>query len=407
MLKSKLKFIVIFLISFLLCSYSLVLAADETNTAEATQNDVMPISTDQPVDETVYEVTNGSKILKGDDITVDENVSGNIFVIANSVTINSQIEGDAFVISKKLTVTETGYITNNLFALSDDVLINGVSTNAYISGENVTIQNGFIYSDLIVNCKNLNIFGSIGRNVFSKFDNVSFLTDSLVGLVSGNFTYYSNDEIQIPSEYIQGTVERKSLPTATFQDYLILLGSLLVLTIAIWGLSKWLSPKFINNSSALLKVKKGTILLSGLITLIAVPLISVILLLLKITANIGIILLLIYFVLIFMAKPVFLITISQYISEKLKMNNTIASLGVLIITGIILWAICLIPYVGMIISIITIIIGIGILFSNLLINKSNMNLDDLILKLDEKKKNKKNLKAEKKNNESSKKTKEN
>lgn len=446
MLKNKLKFIAILLISFLLCSYSSVLAVD-TNTAEATQYGVMPISeevnttdsstnsiepregtsdgsetvepvaTDDPSNgivtegevtsegdltaDTTAETTStpGSKFLKGDNVTIDENISGNLFVYANSVTINSQIDGDAFVITKNLTVSETGYVINNLFVISDEVLINGVSNNLYVSAKNVSIENGFIYSDLYVNCENLNIHGSVGRDVISKFDNVSFTTDSLVGLISGNFTYYANEDLQIPTEYIQGTVERKDLPTATFQDYLVLLGSLLVLTLVIWGLSKWISPKFIDNSTKLLKVKKVAIALSGLIGLIGLPIVAFVLLLIGITSNVGLILLLLYMILVFIAKPVFLIATSQYISEKLKMNKTIASLGILILTGIVLWAICLIPYVGFVISIITIIIGIGILFTNLLTRASNADLDKLVEKRKENKSKNKNSKKEKKSND--------
>lgn len=419
MLKNKLKFIAILLISFLLCSYSFVLAVD-TNADEATQNDVMPISeeTNTSASETegdptaattegddVVESTTeptlirGSKILQGEDVTVDDNISGNLLVIADSVTINSQIEGDAFVIAKKLTLSETGYIINNLFVLSDDVFINGVSNNLYISGKNVTIENGFIYNDLFVNCENLNIHGSVGRNVVSKFDNISFYTDSLVGLVSGNFTYYAKEDVEIPSEYVQGTVERKDIPSAGFQDYLVLLGSLLVLTLVIWGLSKWLSPKFIDNSSKLLCAKKGAIALGGIIGLIGLPIVAFVLLLIGITSSVGVVLLLLYLILIFIAKPVFIVAISQFISEKLKMNKTIASLGVLILTGIVLWAICLIPYVGFVISIITIIIGIGILSANLLTIKSNVDLDKLIDRNKEKKLNHKNSKKEKKSND--------
>ena len=104
-------------------------------------------------------------------------------------------------------------------------------------------------------------------------------------------------------------------------------------------------------------------------------------------------------ILVFIAKPVFLIATSQYISEKLKMNKTIASLGILILTGIVLWAICLIPYVGFVISIITIIIGIGILFTNLLTRTSNADLDKLVEKRKENKSKNKNSKKEKKSND--------
>ena len=149
----------------------------------------------------------------------------------------------------------------------------------------------------------------------------------------------------------------------------------------------------------MLQAKKGAIALGGIIGLIGLPIVAFVLLLIGITSNVGLVLLLLYLMLVFIAKPVFIIATSQYISEKLKMNKTIASLGILILTGIVLWAICLIPYVGFVISIITIIIGIGILSATLFNAKSNVDLDTLIEKNKEKKLNHKNSKKEKKSND--------
>ena len=70
--------------------------------------------------------------------------------------------------------------------------------------------------------------------------------------------------------------------------------------------------------------------------------------------------------LIAVSTSVFIIAVNNLICNKLKIQKTIGNFGMLIVTAAVLWVIGLIPYVGTIVGIIAIIIGLGIIVYNLI-----------------------------------------
>ena len=73
-----------------------------------------------------------------------------------------------------------------------------------------------------------------------------------------------------------------------------------------------------------------------------------------------------YFIGIALSVSILVIAINNIICEKLKITKNIGRFGLLIVTGIVFWAIGLIPYVGTIIDIIAIILGLGLIVYNLM-----------------------------------------
>ena len=72
------------------------------------------------------------------------------------------------------------------------------------------------------------------------------------------------------------------------------------------------------------------------------------------------------FILILIGSPIFIITINNIICNKLKIEKTAKTFGILILSSIVLWLIELIPYVGFIVGLIAGIIGLGIITMSLL-----------------------------------------
>ena len=62
-----------------------------------------------------------------------------------------------------------------------------------------------------------------------------------------------------------------------------------------------------------------------------------------------------------LSTSVTIISINNLICKKLNISKNIGTLGVLILTTIVLWAICLIPFVGGLLSILAVIIGMGLI----------------------------------------------
>lgn len=403
MLRKKFGMIVLILITTIALALPVVRADNETEistdqnqstTTENTQsNDATTddSSNDQDVATTTMTEENFKQhdvYLTGDDITIDYVIDGNLFVIANNVTINSQIGGDAFICANTITVGEQGYVFSNLFAVSSNVNIKGVVYDLYILSNDVNIT-GYIYRDIRVSTKNLNIFGTVGRNAFIKFNNIKFAEDSDStntedsssitnrGIINGNLEYTSPNDLNISEEFVTGEIKynQPSSNNYTVQNYLISIGTLLATVILIWLICLWIAPKFVKRTNI---INKKNILPSiglGILAPIILAIVSIILLLIQITMSFGLLLLGLLFLLMGISTSIFIIAINNLICNKLKIQKTIGNFGMLIVTSIILWAISLIPYVGGIVGIIAIIIGMGIIIYNLIIKEKELKVN--------------------------------
>ena len=410
MLKNKTKIITIFAILILLFSSTFVFAENEIP-SQTSSDDVTAETTQTPQTTQTQEtdIKKSDVYLCENNVNIDYIVDGNVFAVGKTVTINSQIGGDAFICAEKVIIDTQGYIFNNLFVVASSVEINGVVYDAYVCAQDFTINGGYIYHDLRAGCENLNIFGTIGRDAFVGSENISFQKDqnSTQGMVNGDFTYYSANELTFPEGAIIGTKIHKEVKIdneTDIQDYIISLGSTLALVVILWLVYLWLAPKFLESTNNLVKNKKSYIIISGLLGLIAIPCISIILLMLGITANVALILLGIYALLLVISQSVFMITANNYICNKLKINKNIGIVGMLILSSLVIWLIYLIPVLGGIVSFITIVLGLGIIITYLITRNSSTDFTKKEIetkeeKLEEEKSKKENEKNEKNENE--------
>ena len=401
MLKNKTKIIAIFLALILLLSTTSVFADNEIN-----DNGTTAISTDthtEEIEDSVEDVTSNAQTqndnykkndvyLAGDNITIDYIVDGNLFVCADTVTINSQIGGDAFIFAKNLIINEEGYVFSNLFTVAESVEIKGVVYDVYALAQNFTISSGYVYRDLRICGNTLNINGIVGRNAFVSCSTINFNTDeSTNGIIYGDLNYTSNSEISIPENVVSGNInysEPKVSPEKPIRsiiaDYILDLGEFLAFVLIIWLLCLVLVPKFLANTNNYVGKKTLGILGYGLLSLIAVPIACIILILLQLTSSFSFFLLALYILAIVISKSLFTITANNYVCSKLKINKNSGIFGMLIVSGIVIWAITQIPYIGGLISFVISVLGLGILVTSILPKKSKK--DETVDNKDEAKK---------------------
>lgn len=384
MLKNKFKMIAFLLVLMLAFTIpSLVLAENETienaiQAPEAAENTV----TENTVSEENFK--KGDVYLTGNDVTIDYIIDGNLFVFANNVTINSQIGGDAFICANTITVGEQGYVFSNLFALAKNVTVNGVVYDLYSTSENTTIH-GYVYRDLRISANTANIYGTVGRNAFISCNNLSFTQNTDMqnekdkqnvtsqGMINGNLQYSSKQEASIPEGVVTGEtnfIKDEIFSASKLQTYILSLGAFVVTVAVIWLICLWLAPKFLEKTSSFISRKKILPVVGlGIITPIILVVVSIILFLLGITSTLGLLTLFVLFILMGISTSIFVITINKMICDKLKMQKKITTFGMLIIASIVLWLIGLIPYVGSIIGIACMIVGLGIIVSNLILKE--------------------------------------
>ena len=379
MLKKKIK--IISLIALLLISLltPIVNAENEVAVETTTTDQVNPISETQ---ETVT-IKEGDEYLFQDTVTINTPVDGNLFIMANTVTINTQVGGDAFIFANTLNIEENGYILNNVFACANTINVKGVVYNIYSVGDTLTID-GFVYRDVRSICNTLNINSMIGRNVFANCSSINFKekpdtedTPSIAsyGTIQGDLNYFSDEEITIPEDSVAGETHFSQLQNNTTFDisnYMYSLGAILVSAIIIWLIGLWISPKLLHNTSHPITLRKALQIIGlGILVPIIITLLSFIILLIPITSQFTILLLCVLAILFFISTSVAIIDINTMICNKLKIRQNLYTLGFLIVTTIIFWLLTLIPYVGIVISLISIIWGIGTISYNILIKEKS------------------------------------
>lgn len=362
MLKNKTKIIAFLLVLILAITSSFVYADNETSKDSYKNSDVY---------------------LMGDNVTIDYVVDGNLFVMADTVTINSKIGGDAFIMAKTINVGDQAYIFSNLFAMADSIDIKGVVYDVYALAQNFTVSNGYIYRDAKLCCNTINVNGAIGRNAFVNCSNINFNTDeNKKGIIYGDLTYSTPSELSFDSNIVNGTVTYKApkvSPEKSVREivasYISDLGAFLAFVIIIWLVCLWLAPKFLNDTNKFVGKKTLNVLGTGLLTLIAVPIACIILLLLQLTAGISLLTVALYILALIVAKSIFTIVTNNYLCSKLNINNNTGIFGMLIVSGVIVWVISELPYVGGIVSFIISVLGLGVLVSAILPKKAKKASD--------------------------------
>lgn len=411
MLKNKFKVIALLLVLILSLSIPIVRAENEvtsedpessitveptedveneqSNDAETEQNeDVENDETDQTGDEenTADEQVQSEDpentmkkqdvYIVDDDVVIDYIVDGNLYVIANNVTINSQIGGDAFIIAQTINIDKDAYIYSNLFSISSDLNITGVIYDLYAMSKNINID-GYIYRDIRVATNDLNINGVVGRNAYVTANNINFESgeDEANGVINGNFNYTSSQEISIPDDSVNGEVNYSeqivSESHSSISSYIMSLGGLIASVLIIWGLSLWLTPKFIKNASELIKTKPLKVYGFGLLTPIVSLLVISILFLLGLTAKIALILTGLLILAFALSTSIFIITINELICQKFKIEKNHIKIGTLILTALVFWIIALIPYIKILANLVVYLGGLGLLIINIIPSKKD------------------------------------
>ena len=373
MLKNKIKMIVLIILLIISLFTPIVNAENET-----TSNEAVPINETQEA----ITIKEGDEYLFQDTVTIDTPIDGNLFIMANTVTINSQVGGDAFICANTINIENNGYILSNLFASANTINIRGIVYNIYSISDTLTID-GFVYRDVKTVCGTLNINSMIGRDVFANCTSINFKekantedTPSVVsyGSIQGDLNYSSDEEITIPEDSVSGETHFTALKnnTVNISNYIYSLGAILVSAIILWLIGLWISPKLLHNTSHSITLKKVLQIIGlGILVPIVITLLSIIILLIPITSQFTIFLLCILFILFFISTSVTIININTMICNKLKIKQNLYKLGFLIVTTIVFWLLTLIPYAGMVISLIAIIWGIGSISYSILIKEKS------------------------------------
>lgn len=336
-------------------------------TDTTTEGDATDSTTEESLENTNPVDVENDLYLCDTDVTISQTVYGNVFVMADTLTITGQIAGDVFAIASTINI-DGGQISGNVFALSENFILNGVIYDLYAVCDNLTVYyDGIAYRDLKVICDTATINGFVGKNVNITAGSSLTLEDKF--LAYGDFNYSAPNEIEIAEGMVTGTINYEELgsniSTANVMDYILDGITTLIFTLIIWLLLSKFAPNFYGKVTGLPVKNMLIAVLIGLIALLVVPFVSIILLFTVVGAPIAFTILAVYGVLLAISSAIATIAIANLLANKVKVLSKLNNLLSVILVALVLWALSYIPYVGAVISFLVLVLGLGMILMSI------------------------------------------
>lgn len=367
----KLKNFIITLFLVIILSITTTCFADTNETQEDVT--ATPYTTDSSENTTT--VVEDDLYLYGNDINMNQIVDGNVYIFGKNVTINGEVDGDLFVCASNVIFGEQSYINSNAYIVADKIDFNTSATSLYAVCNELTIPEGHgPFRDLYAMTQKLNLLGSIGRNAYIYAHEFITSTDSSQGYVTGNLTYVAETEIEFPSNTIGGDISY--LPVSTSSNAGTTIWSIIINIVnsvfaasLVYLLYRFFLESSLEKASSCLAHKFGKVFLAGLIALIAIPVLSIILIAAQIGFSAGLLLLMLYIFMIGISPYIFAAILARRIYNNKKFSKMPLEYLLAILIAVVIGALKMIPFVGIVVTIFISILGFGIIIYNLFFNE--------------------------------------
>lgn len=334
-------------------------SVEDTNTS--TEQNAVAENTADTVQKDVY--------IFEDNINIDYIVEGNLFIFGSNVTVNEYVEGDVFAIGKNVTLNSE-VISGNVFALGEALTVNSQLYDLYAAGNTITIgQNARIYRDAHIAASKINMFGAVVRNADFAFENISFGSGETKGIIYGNLTAETDVDKSVLSDSVYGTLTvNPSTSNDSYVDDSLDVKSVVesaVMAIAsaiiLYFIFKKLMPEFTEklNEEVVSKKALGNFGI-GLISLIAIPVASIILMILILTLPLAFLLLAAYIITLALANVIITIAIAKYFMKKFDISSILKELGIIALVSLALILIGYVPFLGGIVGFVKVMLALGL-----------------------------------------------
>ena len=342
------------------------------------------------VDENLETTSNGvskTLYLADSSVTIDYPVEGNVFVMAQDLTISGNISGNVFALAQNLKIESTGSINSTLFVCAENITIDGTVSNVFSMSSSLTInKSARIMQDITAGGSTLKLGGTVGRNANFAFDEI-YVSDSAV--ILGDLSY-SSRVAAISKDIVSGTTSFKPIEEAKIEPkdiikeklndlYTLLVVSLVIVLIVVYAM-----PKFADKEQKIVENKLAATFGYGALALILIPFACLILFCTILGILPSIVLLFVYlFIIMQVATPLVAIAMAKIVCQKINKNTKGFNLLFSMLLVLAIWVLELIPVLGSIVSLLTAILGLGIIvyaiFHSTIEPKKDSKKDDKIV----------------------------
>lgn len=337
----------------------------------------------------------GTQFISGDKINIAGNINGTTFVAGSDINISGVIDGDLFVAGQNITVS--GTVNGSLIIAAQEISIDGtVANNIYSAGSNLTLKSEnkgstFLAGDKITLEKQSKIerdlftggnqvfnHATVGGSFFSDANNASIsgtigknvkvtATDLYVeaGEIKGDLAYNSENEATISkdSKILGKTVWRKPVPqTKPIVSPITILTDMLLGIIGlliVWFVIKLIRPRFWNTLGGNIKNNLPKSLGFGALALIVTPTAIFFLFITIVGIPLALILACVYGIAFYISKIIVASYIGLLLKEKFKWSDKHKGVWTSLLGLLILSVLGLVPFIGLIVKVFTILAGLG------------------------------------------------
>ncbi|MEI6856689.1 polymer-forming cytoskeletal protein [Psychrilyobacter sp.] len=293
-----------------------------------------------------------------------ENLFGK-FEIGENVVVNDKGEGDLVVAGREVLIDRNS--SRRVIIAGEIITIKSRSKELYLAGKHVTID-GLVEGNLNIMAKNLYINAPVGGNLKIIAENVIISQGVIISgdididgnllvskgaVVKGNIYY--KEKLPVIEGHVMGEFVKKTEKSYTYERHFTFLPFklfsvfyLFILTYIIFKLKKHLGEdrleRYLNN--------KSLILFKGFAGLVLTPVAAVLLFITILGFPIGILLILFYMILLFLATPIAnLIIATKYFNKINFLKLLLSSLVLIILISL--------PFIGWLIKLFLILLGLG------------------------------------------------
>lgn len=321
------------------------------------------------------EVIDGDLYVAGGTIIIDGTINGDLIAAGRTIMVNGTVNGN--IIAAGGTIDINGEVTHAVRIIGEILNISGtIGRDLLVAGDKVSIAStAEIGSDLLLGAGTARIDGLIKGDINSGVEHLSIASTASI---QGKLTYISENEANIQSgAQIRGTITHKlpdvkeRLVTGTHR--LPNVGGRLVTGIGIWGkiigflmtlvlgiVIVLLAPRRVKAVTESIRTRPWTSLGWGAIILIFTPIAALIACITIIGLPLGLITLILYTIAICLTQLFIGLFIGQLIIGSSRgVESRAALVGALVLGLAILSILRLIPYLGAVIWVATILFGLG------------------------------------------------
>lgn len=333
------------------------------------------------------QIVSGNLYASGQTITIDGTVSGDLIVAGQTLNINGQVDGDIIAATQNLNFNGSvggnirvvgnalnlnGNINRNLNAFGASVILGEkakIGWDALIFSASTEVR-GEVGGELSGATGQALITGKIGKSVDLKMNEKNVNQKLIVGsgaTIGGDLKYSAKAPAQIDPKATIGGQTKQSAPAEASPDIIVIWLWKKIISIfsaiVVGLLLVFILPKVTSRILKELETEQKKMLWRGLIIMLIVPPLALLLAFTIIGLPLAVIAMAWWLIAMYVARIFTALLLGRLVFQKIFKQEKPSLLWSLVVGVAVLWLLVAIPFVGWVICLLAIWLGLGGVFS--------------------------------------------